>query len=222
MPRRPTADRWDAAVLHLRAIDERWRHRIERVGPCTLAPRPASMHFTTLVRAIVGQQISTKAAQSIHARLQALAESPAEILDLEDEALRGVGLSARKVQYVRALSKAVHANELPLSRIGRWSDERIIEHLTALPGIGVWTAQMFLIFSLNRPDVLPVGDLGIRAGFQRHFQLPAPPHPRDCHALAEPWRPHRTVAMWYLWRELDLPREPASATPAPPPGRKPR
>ena len=204
MPRGGEAGRWAPAVAHLRKADERWHALIERLGPCTLLPRPD--RFGTLVRAIIGQQISSRAAAAIDRRLRERAGTPhrAEaMLDLGEEGLKSVGLSGMKARYVLNLARAVHSGELPLDRIGRWSDSRIVQALTRIKGVGVWTAEMFLIFALNRPDVLPVGDLVVREGLRRYFELSEPPRPRDCVPLAEPWRPYRTVAIWYLWRDLD-------------------
>jgi DNA-3-methyladenine glycosylase II len=204
--RRPPTDPWAPAVAHLRASDPRWPPLIARVGPCRL--RPQRDRFRLLVRAIIGQQISTKAAASIEARLHALAGTPFEpagLLALDEPSLRQAGLSARKAAYVRDLAAAVHHGRLSLSRIGTWNDQAIVERLTEVKGIGRWTAEMFLIFGLNRPDVLPVTDLGIRVALRRYFDLPDLPTPAQCEQLAEPWRPHRTVAMWYLWRHLDTP-----------------
>jgi DNA-3-methyladenine glycosylase II len=202
--RSATNTRWSEAIEHLRSVDSRWHVRIEKVGPCLLTPRRD--RFGTLVKSIVSQQISTKAAASIEMRLRALGQGshdPHRLLALEIEALRSVGLSAMKVDYLRSLAEHVATGRLPLHQAGRWTDERVIERLTEVRGIGRWTAEMFLIFALNRPDVMSVGDLGIRAGIQRHFDLAEMPDPATCLQLAEPWRPHRTVAMWYLWREKD-------------------
>lgn len=204
MPRqRP--EPWAAAITHLRAADPRWNTLIEQVGPCLL--RPKRDRFSTLVRAIVGQQVSTKAATAIDARVRALAGDPHHpqgLLDTGEEALRGAGLSAAKARYVLNLAEAVDTGRLPLQRIGRWDDETIVARMTEIKGIGRWTAEMFLIFALNRPDVLPVHDLGIRVAFRNHLGLDDLPDPKQCTTLAEPWRPHRTVAMWYLWRSLEL------------------
>lgn len=203
MPRSP-GDPWHSAVTHLASVDTRWARRIAKVGPCAL--RPMGDRYGTLVRSIVAQQISTKAADSIRGRLLALVgnQLAAErVCTLDVKALRGVGLSERKAGYILHLSEAVASGRLPLARLGRWSDERVIQELTKLPGIGQWTAEMFLVFELNRPDVLSVGDLGIRQGIQRHFELAEMPKPAHCRTLAEPWRPYRSVAMWYLWREVD-------------------
>jgi DNA-3-methyladenine glycosylase II len=194
------------AVTHLINTDPRWTEVIDWVGPCRL--RPSRDRFGTLVRAIIGQQISTKAAASIDARLRAIGgtpHDPARLLELGLETIRTAGLSGVKASYLLNLSEAVVDGRLPLRRIGAWDNEAIIERLTAIKGIGRWTAEMFLVFALNRPDVLSVGDLGVRVGLRNHHALTEVPTPRECEALAEPWRPYRTVAMWYLWRGLERP-----------------
>ncbi|RUL87149.1 DNA-3-methyladenine glycosylase family protein [Tautonia sociabilis] len=209
-------DPWADAVAHLRAIDPRWHPLIDRIGPCRLRPRRD--RFGILVRAIIGQQISTKAASSINRRLLDLQGSdrhlPDSLLALGIDGLRSCGLSGVKAGYVRNLSEAVASGSVPLSRIGRLRDAEIVSLLTGIKGIGPWTAEMFLVFALNRPDVLSVGDLGVRAGIRSHFGLDALPTPRQCLDLAEPWRPFRSVAMWYLWRGLDSP-PPAPSVQAP-------
>ncbi|QEH34575.1 DNA-3-methyladenine glycosylase [Aquisphaera giovannonii] len=209
-------DRWAAAVRHLRRVDPRFREVVKRVGPCRLEPRPD--RFGTLVRAIVAQQISTKAAESINARLHLLGGDPHlpdRLLALGEEQLRGVGLSASKARYVLNLAEAVATGAVPVDAFDdSWDDASIVASLTSIKGIGVWTAEMFLIFSLNRPDVLPVHDLGVRAGLRDHHGLEDLPKPGDCHALAEAWRPYRTVASWYLWRSRDTRRGPGSPRPA--------
>jgi DNA-3-methyladenine glycosylase II len=195
---------WADAVAHLRGVDARWVALIDRVGPCRLRPRRD--RFGTLVRAIIGQQISTKAATTIDGRLRAMGgtpHTPEGLLALGEAKLREAGLSGVKTRYVLNLAEAVATGRVPLRRIGALKDEEVIVTLTSVKGIGVWTAQMFLIFSLNRPDVLPIDDLGVRHGLRDHYGLEAAPAPRDCVALAEPWRPYRSVAMWYLWRGGD-------------------
>jgi DNA-3-methyladenine glycosylase II len=202
---RQSRDPWSDALAHLGAVDDVWHQRIQLVGPCLLRPRRD--RFGSLVRSIVAQQISTKAAQSISQRLLDLLDGnydPQRLLALSADDLRSVGLSGQKARYLQSLSQAVASGQVPLHQAGRWSDDAIIERLTAIPGIGRWTAEMFLVFALNRPDVLSVGDLGIRAGIQRHFGLAEPPRPDLCRELAAPWRPFRSVAMWYLWREKDI------------------
>lgn len=197
-------DPWGEATAHLCRVDPRWQPWIERVGPCPLRPRKD--RFGTLVRAIIGQQISTAAARSIDAKVRDRfgdPHTPSGLLGAGEDGLRSVGISGPKARYLLGLAGFVDTGRLPLNRLGRWDDETIVERLTEVPGIGRWTAEMFLIFALNRPDVLPVHDLGVRAALELHFELEAPPKPSECHALAEPWRPFRTVAMWYLWRRLD-------------------
>lgn len=197
---------WEPAVAHLRASDPRWPPRIDRHGPCRLRPRPAAERFSTLVRAIIGQQISTRAAAAIAERLRAQVGptlAPAPILALGPEGLRGVGLSRVKAAYVLDLADAVATGRVPLARIGTLDDEAVVARLTTIKGIGRWTADMFLIFALGRPDVLPAGDYGVRTALRDHFALPDLPTPALCRTLTEPWRPYRTVAMWYLWRSLD-------------------
>lgn len=202
------ADPWARAVRHLRRVDPRFKPVVERIGPCTLTPRED--RFGALVAAIVSQQISTKAAASINERLHVLAgrpHDPRRLLDLDEAALRGVGLSGGKARYVHNVAAAVADGSVPVDRFDdSWDDDAIIKALTSIKGVGVWTAHMFLIFVLNRPDVLPVGDLGVRAGLRDWHGLDELPRPADCHALAEHWRPYRSVASWYLWRNGDAPK----------------
>jgi len=215
---RKRKDPWAEAVEHLRRLDPGWADRIDRIGPCLLAPRPD--RFGTLVRAIIGQQISSKAAASIDGRLRALAgepHAPGALLELGEPGLRGVGLSGVKARYVLNLSRAVHDETVPLDEMDTWDDDAIVARLTTVKGVGVWTAEMFLIFALNRPDVLPVGDLGVRVALRNRYGLAELPKPHECRALAEPWRPYRSVAIWYLWKEFDTPVRQA----APPAGRLP-
>lgn len=210
-PSRRPSDPWAAAVDHLRAADPRWHPLIERIGPCRLRPR--ADRFGILVRAIVGQQISTKAAASINQRLldlQGTSRHRADaLLGLGEAGIRTAGLSGVKSRYVLNLAEAEATGALGLARIGRLADEAIIRRLTAIKGIGRWTAEMFLIFSLNRPDVLPIGDLGVRVGIRDHHGLAEIPPDARLAELAEPWRPYRTVAMWYLWQNINIPPEPA-------------
>jgi DNA-3-methyladenine glycosylase II len=200
--------RWVAAVRHLRRVDPHLRAIIDRVGPCRLEPKLD--RFGTLVRSIIGQQISSKAAASIHRRLVEIGgdpHPPERLIELGEAALRGVGLSGVKARYVLNLAEAVASGAVPLDAIDdSWTDAKVVEALVSIKGIGVWTAEMFLIFALNRPDVLPVGDLGVRAGLRDRHGLAELPRPRDCHALAEIWRPYRSIAIWYLWRSADAPR----------------
>ncbi len=204
---RRSLDRWDAAVKHLRAVDAHLKAIIDRIGPCRLEAHPD--RFAALVRSIIGQQISTKAARSINMKLTALGGDPPcpeRLIELGETELRTVGLSSAKARYILNLAEAVLSGELPIEEFDdTWDDEAITHALTAVKGIGVWTAEMFLIFVMNRPDVLPAGDLGVRVALRDRHGLPELPHPRDCHALAEPWRPFRTIASWYIWRGIDSP-----------------
>jgi DNA-3-methyladenine glycosylase II len=200
-------DPWLEGVDHLRQLDPKWAAIIEAVGPCRLEVRPD--RFGTLVRAIIGQQISSKAAGSIDKKLRELAgepHSPEPLIGLGEEGLRSVGLSGVKARYVLNLSNAVRDGAVPLDEVHTWTDEAIIASLTSIKGVGNWTAEMFLIFALGRPDVLAPGDLGIRVGLQSFYGLEAQPKPNECQALTELWRPYRTVAMWYLWEQIDNPK----------------
>ena len=201
------ADPWDEAIAHLRKVSPSWAERIERVGPCKLVLR--SDRFGTLVRAIIGQQISAKAAGSIDAKVRALGgdpHTPEIILGLGEEGLRSCGLSGVKARYALNLAEAVRSGLAPLHEYHDWDDLKIVENLTAIKGIGPWTAEMFLIFALGRLDVLSVGDLGIRVALRNHHELPDLPKPHECRTLMEPLRPYRSIAMWYLWAEIDNPR----------------
>jgi DNA-3-methyladenine glycosylase II len=197
---------WGEAVRRLHRVDPHLRARIRKVGPCRLDPRPD--RFGTLVRSIVAQQISARAAASINLRLHGLAgdpHRPDRLLSLGEAPLRSVGLSTSKARYVLNLAEAVATGAVPLEAFDdSWGDDAIVASLSSIKGIGVWTAEMFLIFSLNRADVLPVHDLGIRTGLRDRHGLAELPKPRQCPPLAEAWRPYRTVACWYIWRHADL------------------
>jgi len=201
-------DPWADGVAHLRALDPRWARIIEEIGPCRLEPRPD--RFGALVRAIIGQQISSKAARSIDGRLRGLAgepHAPAPLLAIGEEGLRSCGLSGVKSRYVLNLARAIHDGEIPLGEVHAWDDEQVIAALTSIKGIGPWTAEMFLIFALGRQDILSVGDLGIRVGLKNFYGLEQLPGPRECRELTEAWRPYRTIAMCYLWRGIDNPKK---------------
>ncbi len=163
--------------------------------------------YGALLRAIVGQQLSTKAARSIYGRLEAMfgdrAPTPAELLAADEEEVRGVGLSRSKVAYLRDLAGHAEDGRLELDCLAELPDDEVIAQLTAVKGLGEWTAHMFLVFHLGRPDVLPVGDLGIRNAAALAYGLDSPPKPDELRELAEPWRPHRSLASLYLWRSLD-------------------
>jgi DNA-3-methyladenine glycosylase II len=194
------------AIAHLRRNDPVMKDVIRRVGPFALRLRRD--RFQTLVRSILSQQISGYAAQAIRARLEALVApqglSPENLAALSLVQLRAVGVSPQKGKYLLSLATKVRDGELRLNAIGRLSDERIIEQLVQVKGIGVWTAQMFLIFSLGRPDVLPCDDLGIRQAIRKLYGLADMPDKATSLRIAEPWRPYASFASWYCWRSLEV------------------
>jgi DNA-3-methyladenine glycosylase II len=168
--------------------------------------RPVVDSYGMLLRSVVGQQLSTKAAATIHGRVLDLfggdTPSPAQLLAVEPDDLRATGLSGRKVEYVRDLARHVESGELELDRLAELSDEEVIAEITAVRGFGAWSAQMFLMFHLERPDVLPTGDLGIRRAVQIEYGLDELPDPDRLTRIAEPWSPQRTLACIYLWESL--------------------
>ncbi len=181
---------------------------IRRHGPCGLAGDQRADPFASLVQAVVWQQLSTKAAASIYRKFLAVfGEStcppPEALLAAPDEALRGAGLSRPKIAYLRDLATKVLDGTVRLDALDALDDERVIETLTQVKGIGRWSAEMFLIFKLHRPDVLPVGDLGIVRAIQKAYGLRKPPAPARMLKIGEAWRPYRSVACWYLWASLD-------------------
>jgi DNA-3-methyladenine glycosylase II len=187
-------------------------------GRCGLADATRVDHFSALVRAIIFQQLSTKAASTIHARLLALlpegaATAPA-LAALTGEQFRSVGVSRQKALYLRDLSEKLASGVLVLDGVEHLDDEAIIAALTTVKGIGRWTAEMFLMFRLHRPDVLPVGDLGIVTAVQRAYGLRKRPTPERLRKLGDAWKPYRSVACWYLWRSLD--NQPAVPAPRQP------
>jgi DNA-3-methyladenine glycosylase II len=193
------------AVLHLKRTDPILRDIIQRVGPYRI--QYAEPDFETLARSIVFQQLSGKSARAIFVRLKGAtgAESrmtPGQVLSLTSGALRGAGLSQQKTRYLRDLAEKTQAGIVDLGRLSTLSDAETIAHLCVVKGIGVWTAQMYLLFALRRPDVLAAGDLGIRAAVRAAYGLRQLPTPRRVERLGEAWRPYRSVACWYLWRSL--------------------
>jgi DNA-3-methyladenine glycosylase II len=222
VPRKATAAKAPArkvsmrrALEHLRASDAVLATIIEQTGklPSSREGRPdPGDHYGALVRSIVGQQLSVLAARAIYGRLIARfdgrAPTPQEILADEPEELRAAaGLSRAKVGFLRSLAEHVLSGELELERLDSLPDDEVTAELVAVKGLGEWTAQMFLMFHLQRPDVLPTGDLGIRRAIERAYGLGALPAPVEMISIAEPWRPHRTLACRYLWRSLQ--NEPA-------------
>src|SRR5258708_7106359 len=212
------------AVRHLKQSDPVMRAIIQRVGPCRMQFGPAEFH--SLAEAIVYQQLNGKAAETIFKRFTALAAEPLTpegILKLSEEQMRGAGLSKQKSGYLKDLASKTAAGLLNFAQLPALPDAEVIEHLTQVKGIGVWTAQMFLIFSLKRENVLPTGDFGVRMAMYKHYQ-DAPrvkarknsavgkkgrprkiklPSPEQMEKIAKCWEPYRSVACWYLWKSLD-------------------
>jgi DNA-3-methyladenine glycosylase II len=174
-------------------------------GACGLADAQHTDPLQALLHAIVSQQLSTKAAATITARFEALyggVPTPAQLAATADEQLRAVGLSSQKIGYVRDLCRRIENGSLPLAALDAMPDEAVVEALTEVKGIGRWTAEMFLMFRLHRPDVLPVGDLGIVKAVQRAYRLRKVPTPERLTRIGESWRPYRSIACWYLWASL--------------------
>lgn len=202
------------ALKHLRARDRVLRGVIDSVGPFTL--RVERKRFAMLVRSIISQQISTGAARSIRRRLEGLV-APHELTDasigrLSAAELRTAGVSPQKAGYLIDLAKQVNDGGVNLSRIGRLSNEGVIQELTQVKGIGRWTAQMFLIFSLGRLDVFPHDDLGVRTAIRDLYEFDELPDKEQCLEIALPWSPYESVASWYCWRLIDLKRQQSVAT----------
>jgi DNA-3-methyladenine glycosylase II len=203
-----TASDQAAAIKALRKADPVLRQVIDEVGPIDdfLSGRPTD-HYATLVRSIVGQQLSTRSAQAIYGRLVerfgGRVPTPEEVLaDDPDELRTAVGLSHAKVNYLRSLAEHIVDGSLNLDRLHDLSDDQVIAELVAIKGIGLWSAQLFLLIHLRRPDVLPSGDLGIRRAVMIRYGLPAMPKPAEVDEIGERWRPYRTLASMYLWRSL--------------------
>lgn len=211
------------SIRHLKRVDPVLAAVIDRVGPCRLEPRQEGTHFDALVRSIVYQQLSGKAASTILARVHDLyggrSPTPAELLATPDEALRSAGLSRQKLSYLKDLAEKVESGLVPLAAdaIDHLADDEIIERLVKVKGIGRWTVHMFLIFRLGRPDVLPELDLGIQNAIKRAYRMRKQPKPKDVLRVGKKWTPHASVASWYLWRSLESqpPAKRASAKKAP-------
>src|SRR5215470_13484811 len=195
------------ALNHLKHSDPILASIIERVGPPQLAYREPT--FEALARAIVFQQLSGKAARTIYGRLEEAAGgklTPEAIQNLSVGEMRRAGLSRQKLGYIRDLAEHAISGKVDFARLPEMSDEEVIAALTDIKGVGVWTAHMFLIFSLRRPDVRPVGDLGVRSAIKRFYQKRTLPKPAHIEKLAVSWHPYCSVACWYLWRSLELPK----------------
>lgn len=204
----PASPNHRKAINHLRRVDPVMSEVIDLVGRCTLEPREEWTHFDALVRSIVFQQLSGKAAATIHGRVLKIigdgAEAANRIVATSHEDLRAAGLSNAKARYVRNLAEHVLDGSLPVESLHEMGDEEIISALTQVKGIGKWSAQMFLMFRLGRPDVLPDADLGIQKGMQKAYKLRKMPTPKQVLRRGEKWAPYRTVGAWYMWRILDV------------------
>ncbi len=193
------------AVNHLKKSDPVLRAIIERVGACRM--EYGLPEFSSLAESIVYQQLNGKAAATIFERFAALAGeplTPENILKLSDAQLRSVGLSKQKASYMKDLAAKTRDGLLDFAKLPDLSDDEVIKHLTQVKGIGVWTAHMFLIFTLKRADVLPTGDYGIQAAMKKYYRKRKMPKPKDMEKIARTWSPYRSVACWYLWRSLDV------------------
>lgn len=196
---------FERARRYLMRRDPRLGAVIKRVGACGLVESRTHDPFASLVRTIMGQQLSGKAAETIYGRVEALAGGPQSVTPpivraLDALALRAAGVSRPKISYLYDLAERVADGRLDLHALDGHPDEEVLAHITAVKGLGRWSAEMFLMFRLNRPDVFPVGDLGIVKGMQRLFGMKRRPAERTMIRLAEPWRPYRSVAAWYVWR----------------------
>ncbi len=204
------------AIRHLKSRDPVMGRLIELVGTCRFVTREEGKHFDHVARAIVYQQLSGSAAGTIFRRFTELyggrVPEPAELLATPEERLRGVGLSRQKIGYLMDLARKAESGEVDFDALHTLDDAAVVESLTRVKGVGVWTAQMFLMFRLGRPDVLPDLDLGIRKGIQRAYRLRKEPSPKRVHEIGRAWAPYRTIACWYLWRSLDV----GAAAPTPP------
>ncbi len=213
------------AILHLRQADPVMADIIERIGPFKMRYREPS--FDAMARSIVFQQLHGKAAATIFERVRTACRcgpgsptragrgaapspheldglTPAAILALSEEQLRACGLSRQKLSYLRDLAQRTAAGEIEFARLPQMSDEDVIEHLTRVKGIGVWSAQMFLIFALRRPNVMPTADYGINAAIRKAYRKRQMPKPKQILKISQPWNPYRSVACWYLWRYAEL------------------
>ena len=192
-----------SAVRHLKKADPVLAAIIERVGPCRM--QYGSPEFHSLAEAIVYQQLNAKAAVTIFKRFTDLTGDPVTpqgILKLTDVQLRSVGLSKQKSSYLKDMAERAAREELDFSRLPEMTEEEVIKHLTQVKGVGVWTAHMFLMFTLRRPNILPTGDYGIQMAIKKHYKKRKLPKPEQMMKIAKPWEPYRSIACWYLWKSL--------------------
>jgi DNA-3-methyladenine glycosylase II len=193
------------ALLHLKKSDPILRAIIEQVGPCRMEFGEPTFH--SLAESILYQQLNGKAAATIFKRFTDAAGDPLTpegILALTDAQMRAVGLSKQKTSYLRDLAAKTKAGLLEFEKLSTLPDLEVIEHLTQVKGVGVWTAHMFLMFTLGRPDILPTGDYGVQMAMKKHYRKRKPPKPKDMEKIAKSWAPYRSIACWYLWRSLDI------------------
>jgi DNA-3-methyladenine glycosylase II len=194
-----------SAIRHLKAADPVLAGIIEKVGP--YRPRHATPDFENLARSIAYQQLHGKAAATIFGRLLTACNAcltPESVLKLTIEQMRACGLSKQKLSYIRDLAEKTISGDINFEQLPSMDDEDVIEHLTRVKGIGRWSAQMFLMFALQRPDVMPVVDLGINMAIKKAYRKRKLPKPAQILKIAEPWRPYRSAACWYLWRSMDV------------------
>ncbi|HXY16184.1 MAG TPA: DNA-3-methyladenine glycosylase [Terriglobales bacterium] len=193
------------AINHLKKSDPVLRAIIERIGPYRMEYGPPEFH--SLAEAILYQQLNGKAALTIFKRFTALAGEPLTpqgILKLTAEQMRSAGLSKQKSSYLHDMAERAATGQLDFSKLREMSDEEVIKHLTQVKGVGVWTAQMFLMFTLKRPNVLPTGDFGVQMAIKKHYKKRKVPKPVQMEKLAKLWEPYRSIACWYLWKSMDV------------------
>jgi DNA-3-methyladenine glycosylase II len=197
------------AINHLKKADAVLAAIIDRAGAYKINYKEPG--FETLVRSIVSQQLNGRAAETIFARLHAATKAdpmtPESILKLRPAKMRSLGLSGQKMKYIRELARMTRDGEVNFELCVTLDDGAVVEHLTRVNGVGVWTVHMFLMFALRRHDVLPTGDLGIRMAMKKAYGLEEMPKPAEMEKIAEPWRPYSSVACWYLWRSLEVKKE---------------
>ncbi|PYV96456.1 MAG: DNA-3-methyladenine glycosylase 2 family protein [Acidobacteria bacterium] len=194
-----------AAVRHLKQSDPILSAIVDRVGPCRMEFGPPEFH--SLAEAIIYQQLNGKAALTIFKRFADLAGKPLTpegILKLTDAQMHSVGLSKQKSAYLKDMAQRASRGELDFTRLADMPDDAVIEHLTQVKGVGVWTAHMFLMFTLRRPNVLPTGDFGIRVAMKKHYRKRKLPNPAQMEKIAKSWAPYRSIACWYLWQSIDV------------------